>query len=113
MCKRRTDTIRVGSRVKATVSDMRTLFSLVYLFLICRRFRPANTREMSVKSVPKIFSACKARWAALQRILCCRTLAQSRHCQKAWVPNPSPLASRSVTRRHYRMSIVTPSYTAR
>ncbi len=37
---------------------MRTLFSLVYLFLICRRLRPANTRDMSVKSVPKIFRAC-------------------------------------------------------
>ena len=36
-----------------------TLFSFVYLFLICRRLRPENTREMRVKSVPKIFSACK------------------------------------------------------
>jgi hypothetical protein len=34
-----------------------TLLSFVYLFLICRRVRPQNTREISVKSVPKIFSA--------------------------------------------------------
>lgn len=36
----------------------RTLHSLVYLFLIWRRFLPGNRLAMSVKSEPKVDSAC-------------------------------------------------------